>query len=894
MDWNPTPHIEARAGDDTRPGSLLVEHFGAPYELPLEDDSDAALHAAAHRYLVDLVEHTGLASHFPSHWLGALAPAVPEAFDPPPQFGWLPFERPGGTRAFTGPRGCFRFRSPSDDLAVLFAAERLAPDHYTGSGFGLGVVAHLRPEGDGCTASFTGMTAVLPFWHYLQHGASAARVKGFATVFTPTSLYHEEALDTMAALTGLTGLVVLGVRIAVSDEGWWIERRATGMMPAAQGQGSGASDAALPYGVRMLSEGGKGVPARHRITQLAPLVAHADAPVFDADPCSQQGRPLRPTRDARADPPRQPIGLDTFRSTARILRAGVTRGPLEYPAAPGRPVVQVMRCPRFVASDRAARPDPRRHVSLPRGKPPALRSDDASAIQAFLHARDLVQRLEAYGWTDAAAYFRATAPQVRLFYRSGVSPGPGKDGRTVNARVIPEGWPRGGGRPDGDTHPAVQVHLGWADLRRRARQPWRPGGPPSPAVPLGIGADRRWMWHEFGHVLAVASTGELELPFAHGPGDALAAIVADPDSKLSSPLRGLTFPFVFLPRRHDRRPEEGWSWTGTLHQALGPEASHAHGKGYASEQILSSSLFRLYRCIGGDTRRSDPTSLLDGHARRLASHYVVYLVMQALQLMGDARIQATSTPAKFVHWLRQADRQHGEWTAAFPPIVFRRIGGTLGKVIRWAFEAQGLYGQGNGAGQAEPVDIYIEDRRPTRDAALGGITEHGPGSYVPVSLHWPSREATAAGEVPQWHADPANGIAWHEGERRVEVRVGNRGASTAEDVTVALWSAPWLEGTLPSPWRAQGAGWTPCQAADAAARSIAAGPPDQSTGFTFHFDPGPGIHLLFAQATCPRDRAHTDPRLALACSREDTPLADLVANDNNLGLRVVVVGDVRR
>lgn len=888
MAWTPSTHVEALAADEERPGSLLVEHFDDPYALLLDDTSEATLHAAAHHYLLELAKHTGAAAQLPEHWLASLAPAALATFDEPPQFGWLPFERPGTERAFTGPRGCFRFRSPSHDLVVLFAAERLAPDHYTGSGFGLGLAVHLRAEGSRWQASFTGMTAVLPFWHYRKHPASAPRLKVFAGVFTPASLYEEDAIDTMAALTGLAGLVVLGVRIAVSEQGWWIERRATGMMAATTG-------APLPYAVRMLSEGGEAVATRHTITHLAPLVAHAHAQVFEDDPCSLHGRPLRPTRDERPDPPRQPIGLDVFRRSTRIFGPGVARGPLDYPAAPARPVVQVMRCPRFVAGDRTVSRDERRHVGLKDGKAPTLRSDDASAIQAFVHARDLVRRMEAYGWTDAADYFRVTAPQVRIFYRSGISPGPGKDGRTVNARVLPEGWTRAGRPPGGATSPAIQVHLGWADLRRRARQRWRPGGPPAPAVPLGIAADRRWMWHEFGHVLLVASTGELELPFAHGPGDALAAIVADPDSKLSDPLRGMTFPFVFLPRRHDRRPEQGWSWTGTLHQGLEntPEHGHPRSKGYTSEQILSSSLFRLYRCIGGDTRRADAASLLDAHARRRASHYCVYLLMQALQLMGDTRIQATATPAKFVHWLRQADLQHGEWTAAFPPIVFRRVGGTLGKVIRWAFEAQGLYGQGNGPGQPPPVDIYIPDRRPERDEAMHGETAHGAGSYVPVSLHWPSRAATAAGDTPLWQADPDHGILWHAGDALVEVRVGNRGEADADDVGVTLWSAPWPEGTLPPPWRPQGAGWTACETADAPLRTIPAGPPAPGRAFTFRFDPAPGIHLLFAQATCPRDRANTDAQLSLACSRHDTPLADLVASDNNLGLRVLVVG-VRR
>ena len=61
-----------------------------------------------------------------------------------------------------------------------------------------------------------------------------------------------------------------------------------------------------------------------------------------------------------------------------------------------------------------------------------------------------------------------------------------------------------------------------------------------------------------------------------------------------------------------------------------------------------------------------------------------------------------------------------------------------------------------------------------------------------------------------------------------------------------------------------------------------AGPPGEGTAFTFTFAPAAGVHMLFAQATCADDRANTDAALSLACAFHDTPLVDLVANDNNL------------
>ena len=894
MGWNPSPlatHIETVFDpQDAGPGSLLVEHFNDPYEVVLADDRDIALYTAAHAYLRELAANERMASHLPptikSQWIPALDPAAPEG-SVTPFFGWLPFEDHDGGHGNSGPRGSFRFRSGSDHLAVLFASDRISKSDYTGSGFGLALAVHIREDARTCTASFTGLAAGLPYGRFLAHPISAPALSAFGNVFSKASLYLDEALGAMARMAGMTCIVVRGVRIAASEQEWWIERRGIGVRIVADDV-DGAGGVEIPYAVTMLSVGGKAAPQpTHTITHVSPLVAHAakDPRVFDADPASSGGRLVRPTRDEKADPPLRPVGLDAFRRAAGIFGVGQESGPLQYPA--NAPLVKVMPCPRFVQSDVPLPPKQPRPVDLAKLDGPPIRNDDASAIQAFFHARDLVQRIEAYGWTDPAAYFRITAPEIRIFYRSGISPGPGKDGRTVNARVIPEGWCREQmGMPPGAQRPAIHVHLGGADLRRRERRARTPGGPPAPAIPFGLAADRRWMWHEFGHVLLVASTGELEFRFAHSAGDAMTAIVADPDSKLPAHLRGATFPFVFLPRRHDRCAHHGWSWSGTLHQALAQasDASHPRRKGYASEQILSSSLFRLYRCIGGDTRGSAATALPDGHERRRASHYALYLIMQAMHLMGDARAHANSTPAKFVYWLRQADLQPGEWKALYGGETFRRMGGTLGKVIRWAFEAQGLYGRGNGPGAPAQVDIYIEDGRPTKDDPSYGAAEYGRGGYVPVSLHWHSRDDVGTADAPRWQAPPATGIVFRQADAMVEVRVGNRGSELAKDVAVSLWSAEWAAGTNPPPWRPGGAGWQQCQAANAGPRNVAAA---AGESFTFRFDPGPGVHLLFAQATCADDRANTDPGLSLACSYLETPLVDLVANDNNLGLCVV-------
>lgn len=883
MPWTPSPHathVETVFDpDNAYPGSVLVEHFNDPFEADLPDTSDASVHQAAYDYLVALRKQSSLwrRLRIPPGWVVALDPAQPSGSDPP-LFGWVPPES-GHGRA--GPRGSFRFqpKSGGDHLVVLFASERLEEGRFRGSGFGIALATHIRDDNGQAKASFVGLTATLPHGEFLSRQLTRQGIRMFADLFRARNLFRNQEVNrTMAAAAGLDRFVVRGVRLAASGKKAWIERRGIGTRKV---QG-----VEVPHFVSMLSVGNASSSV-HTILHRAPLFADAagDARVFDNDPSSVHGLPVRPTRNDQASPPAHPIGLDDFRVMKSILPAAA--GPLEHHLqGAAQAIVKVMPCPAFVPGDPPVNSGPRR-VTIPGTGYLPIRSDDASAVQAFFHTRDLIDRLTAYGWDDPASYFRLTKPEIKIFYRYGITPGPGKDGRTVNARVIPEGWAddQMGGRGRPAQPPAIALYLAWADLRRRDRQAWTSGGARVAAIPFGIGADKRWLWHEFGHALLVASTGELELRFAHSPGDAMAAIVADPESRLPAHLRSMTFPFVFLPRQHNRCCSQGWSWTGTMHADLAavPDHQHPRRKGYTSEQILSSSLFRLYRIIGGDTETGppDPTGTPDVEERRRASHYALYLVMQAMQLMGDANLQPTSTPARFVHCLRQADRRPGLWQASYLARMYTRVGGTLAKVIRWAFAAQGLYGVGNGPGAPEPVDIYIEDGRPSRDSSAQGSADHGRGGYVPVSLHWQPEDGSAAA-APLWQARPGAGMTANG--PRAEVRVGNRGSVKARKVAVQLWYAPWSLNTAPPDWMTTPGTWLPCQSTGPATRNIQPG----ATGvFKFTYDPPAERHILFAEATCMDDRAHTDPHLSLPCSRLPTPLVDLAANDNNLGVLVV-------
>src|SRR5205823_4899883 len=118
---------------------------------------------------------------------------------------------------------------------------------------------------------------------------------------------------------------------------------------------------------------------------------------------------------------------------------------------------------------------------------------------------------------------------------------------------------------------------------------------------------------------------------------------------------------------------------------------------------------------------------------------------------------------------------------------------------------------------------------------------------------------------------------------KISVAVGNRGTKQAQNVTVSAWWHEWTSGPPPQ-W--DPTTWTQCSPAISTAKNIPAG------GQTFfgNFDaiplPATRRYLLLAQATCADDPANIDPTANLPCSQQ-SPLVDIVANDNNLGLRVL-------
>ncbi|HEU5153185.1 MAG TPA: hypothetical protein VFU03_00490, partial [Gemmatimonadales bacterium] len=626
-----------------------------------------------------------------------------------------------------------------------------------------------------------------------------------------------------------------------------------------------------------------------QILEKSPLIAHATpviAKLFPHEPASQAGvGHLAEGRPNRAPDYRTLDELERFRSW--ITLPGLTLdSSLETHLLDDLDQEEVMQS---TLVDPTANEDQDQVVDQPSMVQHA-RTNEFAALSGSQHARELFDTMRLYG-IDPVLYFRFAAFPLHVRFRAGIIPGPGKDGKTVNAMVDYDP-PRTNynDEPDPKVLQPLQVRFALADLKRS----------PSRREPLGLAADPRWSWHEYSHVLLAASSGALELRFVHSAGDALAAILWDPPSALAGDappvtpppppptagpdaLRMATFPWVYLNRRHDRSVYAGWSWCGTYHRAyaFAPLTGLRRRKGYKSEQILSTSLFRVYRVLGGDTVKS--AGLLK---RWAAADYTAYLIMRALAWVGPISGAPPETPDQLVSALTDADVGTTTWPVpqrdpTWPPRV--RVGGCAHKVVRWAFEAQGLYASTSdplkvvdAPGSPPDIDIYIDNGRPDSEGA------YPRGGYMPVSLDW---------------NPPPNGSRWLAtdeaikvvGGTQVFVAVGNRGPSPASDVVVQVWYKTWPTAQPDPPdWDPTPAVWT----------SLGTyGPTSVPGGVEVSFGPFASLPttpagsrlLIFAQATCTGDRASSDPVTGLPCSAQPTSIVDLVVGDNNLGLKLYMI-----
>ena len=200
------------------------------------------------------------------------------------------------------------------------------------------------------------------------------------------------------------------------------------------------------------------------------------------------------------------------------------------------------------------------------------------------------------------------------------------------------------------------------------------------------------------------------------------------------PIASATRPGIRPSRcRFDRDPAAGWGWGG---------AHDDHG--YGSEEILATTLFRVYRAIGGDST--------DLARRRFASRMMLWLILHTIEKFTEATNPGSAD--EFCDMMVEADEDNGTTGGVDGPCY--------GKVVRWSFEKQGL-----DSAQPPPVDVYIDDGR------------HGEYPYLDV--HWENPSV--------WNRLLPDGGAAHEQARpgvpnHAYVKVKNRGTLQAQNVRV--------------------------------------------------------------------------------------------------------------
>lgn len=359
---------------------------------------------------------------------------------------------------------------------------------------------------------------------------------------------------------------------------------------------------------------------------------------------------------------------------------------------------------------------------------------------------------------------------------------------------------------------------------------------------IGIADDVRIVIHEFGHALLWDHVNHPNFGFAHSAGDALGAILMDPAS--IAPDRFLSFPWLQWDRRHDRSVADGWGWFGSMYDTQ-----------YNGEQVLSTTLFRLYLSAGGGSPRTGD--------RIWASRYVSYLIIKGIGLLTAT----TRYPDDYAWNLMESD---------IGTINFEgQPGGILHKVIRWSFEEQGLY-QPNAdpdsttfvteKGNPEPVDVYIDDGR------LGG--------YGYKEVFWENEDI--------WNRRNPDGGTIDETPcmntlNHIYVRIKNRGTQTAQNVVVRGFHCR-LSPNLVWP-----DGWEPLNTPElkppgntiSSGASVVVGP--------FEWRPQFGQECLLMYVSADGDISNADDASGLPCANGPTRIDRLVPLDNNIGQRNVSV-----
>jgi hypothetical protein len=457
------------------------------------------------------------------------------------------------------------------------------------------------------------------------------------------------------------------------------------------------------------------------------------------------------------------------------------------------------------------------------------RTNDFAAVSAYFHVDRIFRTIADLGFTVSGptGYFRNTVFPVDIDHRCFT-------GNVINAHCVGDG-------AGGIGH----VGYGIMDTTNTSH-------------PLGRACDPRVHWHELcGHGILYEYVGGPNFGFSHSAGDSLSGIFFDPESKLwgvdGTPLNkpgDLRFTYVpwhpSLNRRFDRDVAAGWAWGGANDD-----------KGYGSEEILATTMFRVYRSIGGDSA--------DLARRQFASRMTMYLILRAVSTLTPATNPQYARD--FAAALMAVDQLN--WTSAG---IF---GGAYSKVIRWSFEKQGEYqsplivnggptaGTITAPGRPPDQDVYIDDGRA------------GEYPYQPVHWHTTTIWNRRANDGGTTHEEPALGQTNY-----AYVKIKNRGTQDAADVVVRGYHTRPGAGLL---WPTD---FEPFDTPQLSAGSLAGNNSQEKVVGPFEWEPninayGHDCMLMIVGAT--GDASNVDTFTA----GEVIPEWRLVPNDNNIGQRNV-------
>jgi len=435
------------------------------------------------------------------------------------------------------------------------------------------------------------------------------------------------------------------------------------------------------------------------------------------------------------------------------------------------------------------------------------RTNEFAAVNAYYHNNRFFDLVADLGF-PLATYFDGTSFPVEVDHRG---MGTSADmGNIINAHCIGDG--------DGIDHACYAL----AELSNTAD-------------PMGIATDWRVVLHELGgHGILYDHVNSANFGFSHSAGDSFAMILNDYLSAWHGGAaidRFVLAPFVpAVARRSDRTVAAGWGWGGPNDDG-----------GYSSEQILSTTMFRVYRSIGGDST--------DVSRREFAARCMAYLMLRAVGTLSP--MSNPGTPALFLQALRTADA--GDWTSEG---VF---GGAYGKVLEWSFEEQNLNG-----GAAPAVDVYIDDGRA------------GEYEYLPVHWETPTVWNRLNPDGLPGHQDPAGATNY------AYVKIKNRGTSIANDVIVRGYHCKPSAGLV---WPND---LQPMTTAQLAAGTLQPNDAEEKTVGPFAWTPATnasGHDSMLMVVSADGDPSNID-NFTAGEAVEDWRL---VPNDNNIALRNVVL-----